>query len=466
MGMDQKNKAYWLKRAAEELKLTDKEVEASLRTLQGNYDEILLEMEKNISLFYAKYGENNVIEFSNLRKKLSSQELKDLYRDFDSFALEHPEYKHLAPVRDEYYKYSRWDYLTAKSKFKLLELTSSSQRLFTSGMKGTAQRSYMNSLNDLGGMGSLNDEALDKILNKKWFGNKNYSDRLWGKVNGFEKELTKQLKNTIIRGESYNKTASVLAKRLDVQFSDAKRLLKTEHNYVSTAGRLKSFEDMGVEEYEFIATLDDRTSDICASKDGMRFYVSGAKFGENIPPLHAHCRSVIVPVTDSKRKRAYRGKDGKTSTSNYRTYKEWSVANDVGTTPGIGRVSIETGAKPNPHEKEVTKYLSEKFGGDIMHLNEIQGQKNADILWNDKQWEIKGYSGALRNINKRIQEGATQSDKLILDVIGLKESDEVIISTVSNRITNINKNLGGGRHEIIRFLLIRDGRVLEYFKLK
>ncbi len=61
--------------------------------------------------------------------------------------------------------------------------------------------------------------------------------------------------------------------------------------------------------YEFIATLDSRTSKICAANDGRRFY---GKIEEmpNKPKLHMNCRSVVSPITRSTKDGARASKDG------------------------------------------------------------------------------------------------------------------------------------------------------------
>ena len=50
-----------------------------------------------------------------------------------------------------------------------------------------------------------------------------------------------------------------------------------------------------VEKYEFVATLDSLTSDICRDLDGKVFLLSEKKPGVSAPPMHCHCRSAAVP---------------------------------------------------------------------------------------------------------------------------------------------------------------------------
>ena len=48
---------------------------------------------------------------------------------------------------------------------------------------------------------------------------------------------------------------------------------------------------------EFSAVMDDRTTQICASKHGLVMRLNDPRLPEFIPPQHVHCRSMILPVT-------------------------------------------------------------------------------------------------------------------------------------------------------------------------
>jgi SPP1 gp7 family putative phage head morphogenesis protein len=79
-----------------------------------------------------------------------------------------------------------------------------------------------------------------------------------------------------------------------------------------------------VEAYEFIATLDDKTTTQCASLDRQVF-----PLGEGpIPPLHVNCRSVTIPKVkgvdlSEGRQRASVGADGGEPVDGRLSYFEW-----------------------------------------------------------------------------------------------------------------------------------------------
>lgn len=103
----------------------------------------------------------------------------------------------------------------------------------------------------------------------------------------------------------------------------------TESAFVSSQSQKDCYKELGVEQFEFVATLDNKTSEICQQMDGRVFDMSDYQIGVNAPPLHCFCRSCTVPHFDDdfgqSEKRAARGLDGKvTYVDGNMTYKEWA----------------------------------------------------------------------------------------------------------------------------------------------
>ena len=76
---------------------------------------------------------------------------------------------------------------------------------------------------------------------------------------------------------------------MGVGMSDARRLVRTELNYVQNRAALDSIKDAGMKYYRFVATLDRRTSAACRAHDGKIYPVDEGSPGTNMPPLHPHC---------------------------------------------------------------------------------------------------------------------------------------------------------------------------------
>lgn len=71
-------------------------------------------------------------------------------------------------------------------------------------------------------------------------------------------------------------------------------LVRTAATHASTVSRAESFKAIGATHYQFVATLDSRTSIQCASLDGKVFELGKGP----LPPLHPSCRSTVIPDFD------------------------------------------------------------------------------------------------------------------------------------------------------------------------
>ncbi|WP_460730438.1 minor capsid protein, partial [Nocardia heshunensis] len=57
----------------------------------------------------------------------------------------------------------------------------------------------------------------------------------------------------------------------------------------------QSYEENEIEQYEYMATLESHTCDICGRLDGQVFRVDKRIVGVNYPLIHARCRCTTVP---------------------------------------------------------------------------------------------------------------------------------------------------------------------------
>ena len=118
-----------------------------------------------------------------------------------------------------------------------------------------------------------------------------------------------------------------------LQKNQSRALVRTITNHVSVQARdltLRENEEL-FEGYEWVATLDSRTSLICMSRDGEIY-----PFGDNPqtspkPPAHFSCRSTIIPAvkpefdlaSDVTGRRPARGPDGPGQVAADTTYESW-----------------------------------------------------------------------------------------------------------------------------------------------
>ncbi|MDV7715276.1 minor capsid protein [Oenococcus oeni] len=142
----------------------------------------------------------------------------------------------------------------------------------------------------------LSDSYVKKALNQRWQG-KNYSQRIWNNTDALADKLDELFTAQSMSGMSEYDMARAIEKEFGTGIYNAKRLIRTEANYFHNQTKLDGWKEHKVKEYQLVAVLDNRTSQICRKKDGQVFLVKDAKCDGaegNYPPFHVFCRTVAV----------------------------------------------------------------------------------------------------------------------------------------------------------------------------
>lgn len=145
--------------------------------------------------------------------------------------------------------------------------------------------------------GHVSAKVIDKVVNSRWSG-EIYSERIWGNTQALAEDLKKELLINLVTGRTNREAATIIANKFAQGTSNARRLVRTESNFVSTEMNFKAYEECGIKEYQYLATLDLRTSKICQELDGKIFLVKERQTGKNCPPMHPWCRSTTISVVD------------------------------------------------------------------------------------------------------------------------------------------------------------------------
>lgn len=142
----------------------------------------------------------------------------------------------------------------------------------------------------------LSTRYTKNILDSHWHGS-NYSKRLWGDTEALAARLEELFTVESMTGMSEFEMAKAIANEFDRSIGVARRLIRTEANYMANQAKLKAWQDNGVKEYMLVAVLDLRTSEICKGKDHKIYPVSDAKVNGasgTYPPFHPWCRTIAV----------------------------------------------------------------------------------------------------------------------------------------------------------------------------
>lgn len=333
-----KDKEYWNKRAeqvaAKQFDNTDK----YLNRLKIEYKEAYYSIQKDINVFYQRFAENNEITLSEAKVLLNSDQLSEFrmtLKQFIRLAKDNKELKWEKELNNVYFKtrVTRLKALQFQIRAAIEGLYMKQENDIISFLKDTYEDTYYRNIYEIHkGLGvgvnfaKIDNLALEKVIKEPWLG-ENYSSRIWKNKDTLIRELEINLSQAFIRGDSIDTTSKVIADRLRVSECRARTLVNTESAHISSKATFDSYKSSGVvKEYEIIATLDLKTSDICRSMDGKVFKVSEKEIGVNAPPFHPNCRTTTVAYFDDAidEKRIARGLDGKVyKVSGNIKYNEW-----------------------------------------------------------------------------------------------------------------------------------------------
>ncbi|HBH1335956.1 TPA: minor capsid protein [Clostridioides difficile] len=350
-----KHKDYWRKRFEQlEEAQNNKSVKYYLE-LEKQYKLAMNSIEKDILAWYNRFAKNEGISLLEAKKLLNTRELEEFKWSVEEYIRHGKENAINQKWMKELENASARVHITRLEALKL-QIQQQVEVLYGNELDGIDKLMrdiyisgyYHTAFNVQQGVNvgwslmSLDTNRINKIISKPWATDGlNFSERIWGKhrlalVNALHTKLTQ----SIIRGENPKNLVNDFAKRFNVSKSQAKNLMMTESAFFASASRKDCFNDLDVEKYEIIATLDLRTSNICRELDGKIFDMKDYQVGITAPPFHCRCRTTTAPwFEDEEGYRAARGEDGKTyyvpSSMKYNEWYEKYVKNN----------SKQTGAK-------------------------------------------------------------------------------------------------------------------------
>lgn len=142
---------------------------------------------------------------------------------------------------------------------------------------------------------AIDPQMIDRVINSRWSG-ANYSKRIWKNTQALAQDLKEELLINLVTGRTNREVAEIIQNKYASGAVAARRLIRTESNYVATELNFKAYEECGIEKYRFCAVLDLITSTVCRGLDRKIFLVSERAVGENCPPMHPWCRSTTIEV--------------------------------------------------------------------------------------------------------------------------------------------------------------------------
>lgn len=332
---DKLNGAYWRKRAIELAEKQKREDDDLCLRFHREYERIQHELDKEISIFYARYAANESISMADARRLLRDAELEDFRMSLDEFrdkALAGGFDKELEEVYLRS-RISRLQALQTQVELRMMELFGSQRDVLRDHLQERYTDTYYRTVYAVSQQADvastfarIDPQTVEKILAVPWVGSE-FSSRIWADKDKLTRELMQTLSRGFVRGDSLDRMTREFAQRMGVSESRAATLIHTESAHMAAEAAEQGYRETGVKSYRFEAALDLKTCLVCGALDQREFPLAEHETGINYPPLHPRCRCTTVPVTEFQigSKRAARNlATGKTEyVEKGMTYEEW-----------------------------------------------------------------------------------------------------------------------------------------------
>ena len=349
------SKDYWRIRTENKLSMGDKSIAILESECKRLYEMSFNNINKEIEAFYGRYAGMNGLSISDVQKRLNPNELKsakieiaNYYNLVDKLAKDNSgkinvellrKYKDKIRLQSAKAYMSRLEGLKASLEYNLVHLGFRQEIKFNDELSKLCKKIHSYSSFDIDrargfsvGYDQISDKKIEYLVNERWLG-ENYSDRIWKDKN----KLLQNIENTFLQGVARGQNPSVMAKEIaknyKTSFYNAERLCITESAHITESATMESYKEHGVDEIQFVATLDERTCPICGELDNSHFPRKEAIEAVNYPPMHPNCRCTTVAYfepdeidkmfEESKRIAREDGVGGWYEVPSTMSYKEW-----------------------------------------------------------------------------------------------------------------------------------------------
>lgn len=267
------------------------------------------DIRREINDFYGRFATENKIDYADAVRYLNNNEVLE-WRDSVEGYIEEIRKEQNPVIRERLFReynaraygsrITRLESLNSSIDNKLSQLYARANDQFREVLGENYTDGYYRTIYDIQNrfgyssmFATVNDRIVDNAVSYPWSG-ANFSDRLWKQKADLLNQLRETLTTGFIRGESVQDMARRIAKRLEASQSNALRLIRTESSHIHNVAELDAYRECGFEEYEFMASLSERTCEVCGRLDGKRFKLSDKQYGVNFPPLHPNCRCTTI----------------------------------------------------------------------------------------------------------------------------------------------------------------------------
>lgn len=308
------NREYWKKRFEV---LEDKqyqESEAYYRDVEEQFRKVCNGLTLDIERWYQRLADNNDISLAAAKRLLKKSELEEFLWSVEEYIQKGEENSVDQRWMKELENASARHHISYLEAMKLQMrqygelLAATMENGLTEYLHKTYSEQYYRAAVEITngtkvGMNltRLDEKKIDAAIRYPWASDgKSFSDRIWSNKERLVQKLHTELVQNLIRGESPRTAIDQIAAEMNTSKKNAGRLIMTESAAISSMAHSQCFKELGVKQYEIVATLDSHTSEICREMDGRVFDLKDYEMGVTAPPFHPWCRTTTVPHFDDE----------------------------------------------------------------------------------------------------------------------------------------------------------------------
>lgn len=407
--------SYWDKRALARLSDAEKSSEPYMNRIKKIYNQAYKNIEKEIESVYKNYSKDTGLDIQKLKELLSKKETDKVWKTlkrqgFDKY------------IKNSYKsRISRLEQIQAQIYAEAKKIYPKEELEQNMCYKGVINNSYYKTVYDTQmGVGydfsftKIDKNIMNTLLEDNWSG-KNYSERIWGNTDILADSLSELVGGALISGQSIAKTSKQIRDRFNVAKYYSDRLVRTEVNHFNNAVDAMAYENMGINKYVFVATLDGRTSKICQEMDNRVFEYKDKEVGVNFPPLHPNCRSKTRGYLGEKEEKMLKRRvrnpiTGENEIIDNMSYQEWLqknklITNISTTSDKLKQVPKYDIINTSPSDLPIELQGKKELNNSKILIEYINNSKNA----NPKVKKVYSLMGKVKNMDFSVSHAKNSS---------------------------------------------------------
>ena len=311
------------------------EYETAMRARLKEVEQVL---EQEVDYWLKRYAANQEINTKDARKILSTIDTRNWHMTLKEFKAKAKAGGFDKELDAEYFRsqLSRLENIDEQLTSLLAQYATSETDKMENSLSNQFQQTYMHSIyltqieqaKLSSNFATINEYQVKAIVNSPWRGS-DFSKRIW---KNYTEVLPNELGDALLRGtvlgHSHEQIFKMMRQRLkDVEDYQLHRLVITEMGHVAETATAEAYKEEGVEQYQYLATLESHTCEECAHLDEKVFDLKDKVEGLNYPLIHPYCRCTTMPyikgLPDSSERWTRDPETGKGMYVDDMTFNEW-----------------------------------------------------------------------------------------------------------------------------------------------